>query len=55
MPNLSPAAVRGKYEIYSGKASSGSEAIEGIESLKKELTEFEYTIDYGKGDYNEQL
>ena len=55
MPNLSPAAVRGKYEIYSGKASSGSEAIEGIESLRKELTEFEYTIDYGKGDYNEQL
>lgn len=55
MPNLSPASVRSKYAIYQGKASSGTEAAEGLKALEAELDEFGYTINYEKGDYNEHI
>ena len=55
MPNLSPADVRSKYAIYTGKASSGTEAAEGLKALEAELAEFGYTINYDKGDYNEHI
>ena len=55
MPNLSPADVRSKYAIYQGKASSGTEAAEHIKALEAELSEFGYTINYDKGDYNEHI
>ena len=37
MPNLSPAEVRKKYELYDGKLCSGSEAAEGLKELKTRL------------------
>lgn len=55
MPNLSPVDVRSKYAIYAGKKASETEAVEGLKSLERELAEFGYTIDYGKGDYNDTL
>ena len=55
MPNLSPADVRSKYAIYQGKASSGTEAAEHLKALEAELSEFGYTINYDKGDYNEHI
>lgn len=55
MPNLSPASVRSKYAIYKDKASSGSEAVEGIESLEAELRAIDYTINYDRGDYNDNI
>ncbi|MBQ9137998.1 MAG: [Alistipes sp.] len=55
MPNLSPAAVRSKYSIYAGKAASGTEAAENLRDLEAELSAFGYTINYGKGDYNDTL
>ena len=53
MPNLSPTSVRSKYAIYSGKASSGAEAVEGIDTLRAELESIGYTINFNRGDYNE--
>ena len=55
MPNLSPADVRSKYAIYAGKASSGTEAVEGIKALAAELGAIGYTINYTKGDYNDTI
>ena len=55
MPNLSPTSVRSKYAIYSGKASSGAEAVEGIEALRSELESIGYTINFNRGDYNEHI
>ena len=55
MPNLSPTAVRGKYAIYAGKAISGTEAAENLKALEAELAQFDYTINYDKGDYNEHI
>lgn len=55
MPNLSPADVRGKYAIYTGKAASGTEAAENLKALEAELAKFGYTINYDKGDYNEHI
>ena len=51
MPNLSPAAVRGQYSIYDGKASWGSEAAEGLRLLEQELNRMGCHIAYGRGDY----
>lgn len=51
MPNLSPADVRGKYDIYAGKVSSGCEAAEGLKSLEQELDSFGYRVNYDRGDY----
>lgn len=53
MPNLSPKDVRSKYAIYEGKASTGTEAAEGLKALEAEVSAFGYTINYDKGDYNE--
>lgn len=55
MPNLSPTSVRGKYEIYAGKAASGTEAIEGIKALETEISAIGYRINYAKGDYNDTI
>ncbi len=51
MPNLSPEAVRSKYAIYDGKASSGAEAAEGLRLLAEELRGIGYGIDFSRGDY----
>ena len=52
MPNLSPASVRGRYSIYDGKASWGSEAAEGLRALEQELKRIGCHIAYGRGDYS---
>lgn len=55
MPNLSPLRVRAKYAIYDGKASLGAEAAEGLDNLAAELQQIGYHIDFGRGDYRENL
>jgi biotin synthase len=55
MPNLSPCDVRGKYEIYEGKAITGCEAYEGLRTLEEEIGKIGYKIDYSRGDYNDKV
>ena len=50
MPNLSPASVRKKYELYNGKLSSGAEAAENLRDLEKRMEAIEYRVDYARGD-----
>lgn len=50
MPNLTPAARRGDYALYEGKAASGAEAAEGLEELKKELAAIGYRVAVSRGD-----
>ena len=35
MPNLSPASVRKKYELYNGKLSSGAESAQNLADLRE--------------------
>jgi biotin synthase len=51
MPNLTPLSERRKYAIYENKATSGSEAVEGLQALERELSEIGYHIDYSRGDF----
>ena len=51
MPNLTPPNERRKYAIYENKASSGSEAVEGLQALERELNDIGYHIDYSRGDF----
>ncbi|MBQ4344589.1 MAG: [Muribaculaceae bacterium] len=51
MPNLSPASVRPKYDIYDNKKSSGTEAAECLNRLSAELATIGYHIDYSRGDH----
>ena len=51
MPNLTPLSERRKYAIYENKAASGSEAVEGLQALERELNEIGYHIDYSRGDF----
>ena len=51
MPNLSPASVRRKYNLYNGKACTGSESVEGLKSLEESFRAIGYKIDFGRGDY----
>ena len=51
MPNLTPQSERRKYAIYENKAASGSEAVEGLRQLERELAEIGYLIDYSRGDF----
>lgn len=50
MPNLSPAAVRGQYSLYDNKLCTGEEAAEGMEGLKRRVSEAGYRIAVGRGD-----
>ena len=51
MPNLSPASVREKYMLYDNKLSTGKEAAEGLDSLKKSVSEAGYKIVVDVGHY----
>lgn len=53
MPNLSPSSQRRKYSLYNNKASMGAEAAEGLVLLEQKLNNIGYTIDYGRGDFND--
>ena len=50
MPNLSPPSVRARYSLYDNKASSGTEAAEGIGKLKEQLRKTGYNISDSRGD-----
>lgn len=50
MPNLSPVEVRKKYMLYDNKLSSGAEASEGLEILRKSLEKIGYEIPVSRGD-----
>lgn len=50
MPNLSPAAARGKYSLYNGKLASRAEAAENLEELGAILATVGRRIDWGRGD-----
>ena len=51
MPNLSPLYVRKKYMLYDGKISTGDEAAEGVEQLKKRMETIGCCIVTDRGDY----
>lgn len=50
MPNLSPENVRDKYALYNNKLSSGAEAAESLEILKKSIDNIGYKIVTSRGD-----
>ncbi len=51
MPNLSPADVRKKYDLYDNKLSSGSEAAECLHSLEEEIENAGYHAVHERGDH----
>lgn len=50
MPNLSPERTRAKYELYNNKLSTGAESANGLEALRKNLSEIGYEIVLSRGD-----
>ena len=50
MPNLSPENVRENYLLYDNKLCTGSEAAEGLKSLKKMMENLGYEISLERGD-----
>ena len=53
MPNLSPVDVRSKYMLYNNKISTGEEAAECTEQLKKKMESIGYTVTVDRGDWKE--
>ncbi len=51
MPNLSPLSVRKKYMLYDNKISTGEEAAESIDSLRKRMAAIGCQVIVGRGDY----
>lgn len=51
MPNLSPAAVRKKYQLYDNKLCDGEESAQGLESLKKRMSAIGCEVAVDRGDY----
>ena len=51
MPNLSPLSVRKKYMLYDGKISTGDEAAECVEQLKKRMETIGWCIVTDRGEY----
>ena len=50
MPNLSPLAVRKKYELYNNKLSDGEESAQCVESLKARMAAIGYDVVTDRGD-----
>ncbi len=50
MPNLSPASVRRKYQLYDNKVSDGAESAQCVEELKRRMAAIDYTIVTDRGD-----
>lgn len=50
MPNLSPMAVREKYELYDNKLSSGAESAEQRKELEKRMKAIGYEVVTVRGD-----
>lgn len=55
MPNLSPKDVRQQYMLYDKKASTGAEAAEGLDLLRKELATIGCVVPVERGDSPEIL
>lgn len=51
MPNLSPTAVRKKYELYDNKICTGDEAAECRSCLQNRIENVGYKIVTGRGDF----
>ena len=50
MPNLSPKDVRKNYNLYNNKKSTGDEAAQGLDLLKKIVENAGLEPDMGRGD-----
>ena len=50
MPNLSPVTVRGKYELYQGKVSSGAESAQHVRELEARMRKIGYKLSVNRGD-----
>lgn len=51
MPNLSPVSVRGKYNLYDNKISTGAESAQCLDLLKRRVEAVGYRIVTARGDY----
>ncbi len=51
MPNLSPDEHKGKYSLYDNKLSTGNEAAQSIEILKREIESSGNILDMSRGDH----
>ena len=51
MPNLSPADVRQKYQLYNNKLSTGEEAAESVARLRSSMEKIGYNVVTDRGDY----
>ena len=50
MPNLSPASVRKKYDLYDNKASTGAEDALHLNELKEKMENIGYEVVVSRGD-----
>ncbi len=50
MPNLTPGIYREDYSLYNEKMITGSESVEELELIKKQLEDYGYICDMSKGD-----
>ena len=50
MPNLSPADVRKKYELYDNKLSTGAESAQQVDELRQRIKAIGYTVVSCRGD-----
>ncbi len=53
MPNLSPSAVRRKYQLYNNKVSDGAESAQCLTELKNRMDSIGYEVVTDRGDYKE--
>lgn len=51
MPNLSPASVRSKYELYDNKVHSAAESAQCLEDLSWRLEAIGFHVAVGRGDF----
>lgn len=50
MPNLSPTAVRAKYELYENKICTGDEAAHCRQCIERRIRSAGFEVDMGRGD-----
>lgn len=51
MPNLSPVAVREKYQLYDHKICTGEESAQSVEKLQARMAAIGYEVVKDRGDY----
>jgi len=54
MPNLSPASVRKKYELYNGKLATGAESAQNLMELRERMRKIGYEVVMDRGDAKKQ-